>query len=373
MVQAGTGVGSIWNKGNWHWEERNYTDFAKDYLTKRWTSMVVNQADAEIAIYEVKELKGAASVTIRKQKQIFMFEFEGELYWKAKSTKEGDERSNCMGKIKFYEFNQEDDELQTEVTCEAEGNWADGVKRALRNEITQKLLDEAMTLIPAMKAKDIDDEKLARAKQEAKAAAESYKQVSQATGEIKEKIFKDQKQREEEMKQQEAQKPKTAKQINVEQTKIEGQGSVWNAGSYHWEEKSVHLWADTTLKKLISAFQHNMNDTCVSIDEITSLKGESSVAIRKGKKIVHFEYEIKLKWKCVLKDAEGKEVSKCTGNYFIPEICNDDEWSEWEVRLEYTEDKESMRSFADQLLRSFAPKALKQAIQEQFVEEIKKK
>lgn len=130
-------MGSIWNKGNWHWEERNYTDFAKEYLTKKWTSMVINRADAEIAIYEVKELKGSASVTIRKQKQIFMFEFEGELYWKAKSTKAGDDRSNCMGKIKFYEFNQEDDELSTEVTCEAEGNWADGVKRALRNEITE--------------------------------------------------------------------------------------------------------------------------------------------------------------------------------------------------------------------------------------------
>jgi hypothetical protein len=31
------GVGSIWNKGNWHWEERNYKDFAIDWLTKEWT------------------------------------------------------------------------------------------------------------------------------------------------------------------------------------------------------------------------------------------------------------------------------------------------------------------------------------------------
>jgi len=29
MVDNKQGVGSIWNKGNWHWEERNYTDFAK--------------------------------------------------------------------------------------------------------------------------------------------------------------------------------------------------------------------------------------------------------------------------------------------------------------------------------------------------------
>jgi len=40
MVEKGQGVGSIWNKGNWHWEERNYTEFAKDTLKKLWTSIV---------------------------------------------------------------------------------------------------------------------------------------------------------------------------------------------------------------------------------------------------------------------------------------------------------------------------------------------
>ena len=65
MVQA-AGVGSIWNKGNWHWEEKNYTDFAKDYLTQKWCEIKVTRAEANIEIYEVKELKGSASVTIRK-------------------------------------------------------------------------------------------------------------------------------------------------------------------------------------------------------------------------------------------------------------------------------------------------------------------
>lgn len=60
------GVGSIWNKGGWHWEERNFSDFAKEYLTKAWCSIVHKSKDAEISIYEVKELKGSASVTIRK-------------------------------------------------------------------------------------------------------------------------------------------------------------------------------------------------------------------------------------------------------------------------------------------------------------------
>lgn len=66
-------------------------------------------ADAKIEVYEVKSLVGAASVTIRKQKQIFMFEYEGELYFKAQSL--SDDRMSMMGQIKMIEFNQEDDEI----------------------------------------------------------------------------------------------------------------------------------------------------------------------------------------------------------------------------------------------------------------------
>ena len=135
MVQA-AGVGSIWNKGNWHWEEKNYTEFAKEYLTRQWCTISTNKADATIEVYEVKELTGSASVTIRKQKQTPMFEFEGELYWKAKSTRAGDERSTCQGKIKMHEFNQEDDEIQVDVSCGADNSWADGVRRAVQNDVS---------------------------------------------------------------------------------------------------------------------------------------------------------------------------------------------------------------------------------------------
>lgn len=62
------GVGSIWNKGNWHWEERNYSDFAKEWLSKEFCTIEETIPLAKIQIYEVKELKGSASVTIRKQK-----------------------------------------------------------------------------------------------------------------------------------------------------------------------------------------------------------------------------------------------------------------------------------------------------------------
>ena len=52
-----------------------------------------------------------------------------------------------------------------------------------------------------------------------------------------------------------------------------------------------------------------MNDVTMTITEITKLEGEASVSIRKGKKIISFDYQINLKWKAVLADADGNQVS----------------------------------------------------------------
>jgi len=62
-----------------------------------------------------------------------MFEFEGELYFKA--THKTDDRQDVMGRIKLYEFNQEDDEIMTELTCEKDTPWAQGVKTFMRNQM----------------------------------------------------------------------------------------------------------------------------------------------------------------------------------------------------------------------------------------------
>ena len=116
-------------------------------------------------------------MTIRKQKQVAMFEFEGELYWRARATKAHDTHSTCQGKIKMHEFNQEDDELSVDVTCGADGDWADGVRQAVRTKVAECILEQALTLVPALKAKDIDEERLAKARAEEAAASEAYQEA----------------------------------------------------------------------------------------------------------------------------------------------------------------------------------------------------
>ena len=127
-----------------------------------------------------------------------MFEYEGEVYWRAKCTKANDTHSTCQGKIKMHEFNQEDDELSVDVTCGTDGNWADGVRQAVRTKVAECILEQALTLVPALKAKDIDEERLAKARAEEAAASEAYQEAYEQTGAIKQAIAEERKQKEEE-------------------------------------------------------------------------------------------------------------------------------------------------------------------------------
>lgn len=63
------------------------------------------------------------------------------------------------------------------MTCGTETTWADNVRRAVRNEVSQRILEEALTLCKALKEKDIDEERLARARAEEAAAIEAYKEA----------------------------------------------------------------------------------------------------------------------------------------------------------------------------------------------------
>ena len=109
-----------------------------------------------------------------------------------------------MGRIKFFEFNQEDSEIQTELTCEKSDKWADGVKQFMRKEMPKILHSRAMKLIEAMKAKDMDDQRLAEAQAKSKQAEAEYKKVNQETEAQKLEIAAERKIKEEEMKKQEA-------------------------------------------------------------------------------------------------------------------------------------------------------------------------
>lgn len=84
--QKSSGFGSIWNNNSWFYEEKNFTKFAKEYLTTEVCKLELVKNDIKVRLYEVKTIEGEASVTIRKQKQIFLYDFELEIYFDAEDV-----------------------------------------------------------------------------------------------------------------------------------------------------------------------------------------------------------------------------------------------------------------------------------------------
>jgi activator of HSP90 ATPase len=60
------GFGSIWNNNSWFYEEKNFTKFAKDWLTSEICKLSVTKDYILVKFYEMKSIEGDASVTIRK-------------------------------------------------------------------------------------------------------------------------------------------------------------------------------------------------------------------------------------------------------------------------------------------------------------------
>lgn len=101
------------------------------------------------------------------------------------------------------------------------------------------------------------------------------------------------------------------------------------------------------------------------------------MSIRKGKKIVAYDYSCNLKWECVMKDGEGNEVASMKGTYELPEVSNDieDDGEQWEIRPSIKEEKPAgiKARYESTLIRKEVPEAMRKAIREQFVKELKSK
>ena len=84
----------------------------------------------------------------------------------------------------------------------------------------------------------------------------------------------------------------------------------------------------------------------LKITEVKEIKGESSVSIRKQKKIITYDYKIKLLWKVDMGDeTNSKVIGSISGEYEFPEMSNDilDDGDEWEINCRITDGDETLR------------------------------
>jgi activator of HSP90 ATPase len=127
----------------------------------------------------------------------------------------------------------------------------------------------------------------------------------------------------------------------------------------------------------LGTFYFKYEAATLKITEVKEIKGESSVSIRKSKKIVTYDYNIKLLWKVEMGDETNtKVVGSIEGEYEMPEMSNDviDDGEQWEVNCRMVAaGDETLKKTLFQMVKKFAPDELRKHIQTNFVDELMKK
>jgi activator of HSP90 ATPase len=106
-------------------------------------------------------------------------------------------------------------------------------------------------------------------------------------------------------------------------------------------------WSEDTLKALFSNFYYKYEKATFKITEVKEFKGESSVSIRKQKKIVTYDYNVKLHWKCDMGDETNtKVVGSIEGEIDFPEISSDiiNDGDQWEINVRINKGDESLKT-----------------------------
>mmetsp|Transcript_11527 Transcript_11527/g.22022 ORF Transcript_11527/g.22022 Transcript_11527/m.22022 type:complete len:298 (+) Transcript_11527:134-1027(+) len=112
----------------------------------------------------------------------------------------------------------------------------------------------------------------------------------------------------------------------------EAQGSAWNLNSWHFEEQDFTAWGEARLKQLLSQvplakISVEMDDLPASLSCVLDLKkltGSAWTHIRKGKKIIGYDYEITMSWKGDI-DQCGMLVTTASGEAKYELTVDDDE------------------------------------------------
>ena len=166
------------NVNNWHWKEIDATQWSKDYLkSDKCLSKIIldDKKTGQVKITEVSTLEGEATCSIRKQKFIFIFDWEKiSLKFSGKVAGLGDTEFTGVIKVEGFDHDCDDeDELDFEVNFKKEGPPEHaGLKAMIKKLAPKSIWEEFMNYKKS--CKDHFSERLALSKENAaKAEAEA--------------------------------------------------------------------------------------------------------------------------------------------------------------------------------------------------------
>lgn len=142
-----------------------------------------------------------------------------------------------------------------------------------------------------------------------------------------------------------------------------------NVNSWHWQErdlsKHTHEQLSTAFADLpVDDAEQGDEKTSVKVDEVSEIKGDVTVAQRKGKMMCYFELKMTLKWSGTVTRADGAEDA-VKGTMEVPEVDHDEFKNDYDITVRCTESSKAARSVED-IVRSKGRQAVRKVIIEFF-------
>lgn len=323
-------AGSVWNANNWHWEEKDYSKWGKEEITSimesvKYTSELTSPR-FELSLSNAS-VKGEASISVRKKQPILAYEFSISGTW---SIREAETQEKILvGQIAVPEFSVDnyEEDFAVNITCKEVVNSSyspdpilSEVKKKFVAYLRKRLVDfHGRLLDKENNQRKIESEKAKR--QEEMRTAEIARIEKE---EEKKQIYTLQIEKEAMIKQKESEASAKAAAVDPQP---HAQGSVWNANSWHWEEKPETNWAIDTLTKMIEElsasepYSGSQDPIPVRFSSVKAT-GEASSSVRKGKKICVLDCNVSGRFSVVVKEgvfSSGSEAS-LSGSFSLSEI-----------------------------------------------------
>ncbi|XP_037952188.1 activator of 90 kDa heat shock protein ATPase homolog 1 [Teleopsis dalmanni] len=120
------------NVNNWHWTEKNATQWSKDRILELFTNFKIEQNNTECVIDVVDKIAGEATANNRKGKLIFFYEWELVLKWTGQLQNSS---KSHKGKITIPNLSEENDlnEIEITISIDESNNESETLKTFMYN------------------------------------------------------------------------------------------------------------------------------------------------------------------------------------------------------------------------------------------------
>lgn len=319
--------GSLWNANNWHWEEKDYSKWAKEEL-KNIMESIKFSSESTTPKFELffsdLSIKGEASISVRKKQPILAYEFSISGTWFVNEMES--QEKILFGQITIPEFSVDnyEEDFPVIITCKEIINKnynSEIILSELKKKAVVKLRNNLMEFHNKLLNKENDQRKIEIEKAKREEEIKTAETARIEKEEEKKQIYTQQIEKEALIKQRETEAS------NKTTTDHQAQGSVWNTNSWHWEEKPETNWVIDRLTKMIEELsfkysdQGNSNLIPVSFSEI-KVTGEASSSVRKSKKICVLDCNVNGKFNATIQEGiigSNKELN-LNGTFSLSEI-----------------------------------------------------